>query len=135
MRISLKLLILFVATALLCVPVAASSYEDDIVIYSDEEVEIISHGECSDTVADKIITAMLVKGLEKSESMAVQSNILCLFGHSIEEGSLTRIFHNVNEEQPKCLRELWWYEICARSGCEYSSYRLVSSMHTYTCHT
>lgn len=134
MKPIIRILTLFIAIVLLCLPITATS-DVEKVIYSDGDVEIIVNSDCSDIVIDKILNAMTTIGLEKAAPMMVQSNLMCgLFGHSLEEGTLTRIFHNVNPEPPKCYREYWDYSVCTRSLCDYSNYVLLSGVHIYSCH-
>lgn len=128
-----KVIILLITVTSLCLPIIASSYIDKDM-YINDDIEILINNECSDAAANKLISAFHKTSFSKATPMVTQSSIFCIFGHSLESGTLTRIFHNVNSSQPKCLKELWWYDVCTRSTCDYSNYELVSSAHTYNCH-
>lgn len=133
MKHILKIFALILVFSTLCMPVIASSYVEGRYFITDD-IEIEIEDACSDVVANKIFNDMIPNISSKSIMYSTQSSILCIFGHSLDTGSIIRTYHNVNTSQPKCREEIWLYEVCTRSTCDYSNYDLICVSHLYGCH-
>jgi hypothetical protein len=46
-------------------------------------------------------------------------NILCLFGHSIQTGTILQTEHNYYSTAPRCKETTYFVEYCTRSDCDY----------------
>lgn len=113
---------------LACIPImGVTSTEDYQFVNGDTEYIITSS---SYDTAEKMFNLIISS---ESAKMSVQSNILCVFGHSLETGAIKRVTHNVNTTAPKCLEEICLYEVCTRVGCSYSKYDVISTIYIY-CH-
>lgn len=89
---------------------------------------IISSGNLSD---EKI--ELLKSNLENKSQYQIQGNILCIFGHDLEKGTGEYTEHNYFLTDPKCRKTLFTYEICKRSGCDYSKIVITGYQLLY-CH-
>ncbi len=67
----------------------------------------------------------------ENEGTATYGLTCTLFGHKLETGSTTQITHNARTTAPRCLRQIYSYEICTR--CDYSEFTLVGSTYTSCC--
>jgi D-aminopeptidase len=65
----------------------------------------------------------LIKGeeLPTSEFIGIvpTANILCLFGHSMAQGTATEINHRYWATSPRCRMTRYRVDYCTRSGCDY----------------
>jgi len=66
-----------------------------------------------------------------AEKVDAKLSILCLFGHKKESGTVSVITHRARPSAPRCLREVFQYEICTR--CDYSKYDRMSFGYIFCC--
>lgn len=133
MKAFIKLCALIVIFSMLCIPIAASSIPAKNA-YTTDDGEIYFNNDCSDIVANKVVNAF--SGAELSSgapSISPMANLLCIFGHSLETGSFYIVTHYAKDNTPRCLNELYCYEVCTRAGCEYAVYTFIASGYIY-CH-
>lgn len=133
-----KILLIVLSLSMLCVPViASSSLERQYVGVDGVEITVDN---CSEKVFNMIIRDMTSNDeVQSSDALnyigiRASSNVLCsTFGHSLETGYVERTTHEVYSTAPKCKEEIYYYEACKRSGCDYSYYSLRSLVYIY-CH-
>jgi hypothetical protein len=53
------------------------------------------------------------------DDMIQPFSLLCLFGHSIQTGSITTTEHNYYSTAPRCRETVSYVDYCTRSGCDY----------------
>lgn len=111
-----------VLVSCLFVPVAATDKEA-----SKQEIEFIFQDDVSLELQQLIIADFL------GEAPVAKASILCLFGHKLETGTMEAIQHKVRATSPRCLSEIYTYEICTRNSCDYSKYTKISSGYTNCC--
>lgn len=96
--------------------------------YISESITIIFNDETSIEAKEKIIAHFTGNNSSVVEPKGLTCTIL---GHNLETGSTETITHKVRTTSPRCLKEIYSYELCSR--CDYSEYSLVSSKYIACC--
>ncbi len=96
--------------------------------YAYNDMVIIFDTNTSDYAKSKIIANFT---LETNSEVEPRGLTCTLFGHKLETGVVTTITHKVKSASPRCLKEIFNYEICSR--CDYSEYTLVSQRYINCC--
>ena len=122
--------IMAIVLSLSCMFITANA--DDSInenIYTNNAVTILFEDGASDIVKEKIISDFT----GSADSHAETRGLTCtLFGHKIETGRAAIITHEAKATKPRCLENVYDYEVCTR--CEnYAEYTLVSSRYIYCC--
>lgn len=87
--------------------------------------------ELSESKKELIIQSILIE-TTYMHSMGI-NGLSCIFGHDLATGTTRKTTHNAYTTSPKCLEELYSYEICQRSDCSYSKIALIYSSRI-VCH-
>ena len=66
--------------------------------------------------AEQLIESILV---DASAATSQSFNIFCLFGHSIQTGTIKVTEHKYYADYPKCKVTTFYIEYCTRNGCEH----------------
>ncbi len=78
------------------------------------------------------IQERIIADLTGEDDGAEPCNILCdLLGHKLETGTTIAIKHKVSSTEPRCMEEIYNYEICSR--CDYSKYTLINREYISCC--
>ena len=104
--------------------------ETDACAHNDGEITVIVPETASEEAKAKI-HAHFCGECDEAVSAETRGLTCTLFGHKLETGSTTTITHKVRTTAPRCLEEIYTYEICSR--CDYESYLLASSAYIYCC--
>lgn len=104
--------------------------ESEACTHNGGEITVIVPASASEEAKAKI-HAHFCENCNKANTAETRGLTCTLFGHKLETGSTTTITHKVNSTAPRCLEEVYTYEICSR--CDYESYLLASSKYIYCC--
>ena len=74
---------------------------------------------------------LLKSNLENESQYQIKGNIFCIFGHDLEKRTGEYMDHNYYIINSKCSTTLFSYEICKRSGCDYSKIVITSYQRLY----
>ena len=78
------------------------------------------------------IQQRIISDLSGKDDGTATCNILCdLLGHKFDTGTVSTITHKVRATDPRCLREIFNYEICSR--CDHSNYTLIDATYISCC--
>lgn len=91
-------------------------------------IEYIFEDGVTAEVQQRVVAA--IKGEDNTDASTY--GLTCtLFGHKLETGTSTEIAHEAKANDPRCLQNTYYYEICTR--CDYSELTLLSSTYISCC--
>ena len=124
-----KLLSFIVALAtLLCAVIIPANATE---AHTNEHIEIyIENENISEETRNKIIT-FYSNGGEEQEGIATYGLTCTLFGHNLENSTVSTVTHKVRTTSPRCLKKIYAYESCTR--CDYESSSLKTSSYIVCC--
>jgi len=88
---------------------AVSGITLDNIEYSSDDVP--------EEKLEQIVKGMY--GVFDDKPMMAPANLLCIFGHSIESGTIKVTEHNYYPAAPRCKETTSHIEYCTRNGCDY----------------
>ena len=129
---NLKMILVPVICVLLSVTCFATSTDTIDYYYRDEDITISFDANTNLSFEQqKAIADKLALGSEY-ENSAISTYRLCwLAGHDLLIETVSSIQHNVSNNSPKCIKNIYTVEIC--SGCDYSKETLKSSTPIICC--
>lgn len=101
-----------------------------VPVSTDADFEYTYTGMTEEKAA-MIISSWTTNPDEKIE--IIPTGLLCLFGHSIQQDSITQTYHNVSSTSPRCKEIHKKIEYCSRSDCNYSKVLSETTYDEY-CH-
>lgn len=107
-----------------CMGISAFAATEDVHVH---ESEFVFEEELPLAMQQKIIDTFA------EDAPIEKASILCLFGHKLDTGTMGVISHKVRASAPRCLNEIYSYEICTRSSCDYSKYTKLSQAYINCC--
>jgi hypothetical protein len=125
-RIVLRALTSLMAVCLTVLSVGAVSVGENFIFEYDQK-EIVVSGNIDEQKAQMI--AFTLNG----EISITPYSILCIFGHSISQGTATETTHRQYATAPRCLRKTYRVDYCTRSSCNHAVYTLTAQSAIFCC--
>lgn len=120
-------LMLFVLSATLI----TSASENPTVVITTDDAEYTVEFE-NTTLSDEQKQAIAEKLINYEEDSVQTYGLMCtLFGHDIEESTVSVITHKVRTSSPRCKREMYQVTICNR--CDYQEQELTTTSYIVCC--
>jgi len=106
----------------------AEESKENTVTVTVNEVEFVFDADTTEEFRNKFIAHYFSHGDEDTTTYGLMCT---LFGHKLESSYVTTIKHKVRANDPRCLRETYDTEACAR--CDYANAVLIGSEYITCC--
>lgn len=128
MKIKSLFAILLALSLLICTFVIPTSAKETTI---NNDIEIIIIDEVSDETKEKI-ERYFATGEPATNNVTTTYGITCtLFGHKLENTSVSATTHKVRATAPRCVKKTYAYSACTR--CDYETSTLADTEYIYCC--
>ena len=94
---------------------------------TDSYVDVVVDGNIDKEKAQLIIDTI------NGEDVVAPRSILCVFGHSLAQGTALETTHRYYSATPRCRQVTYRVNYCTRSSCNYITYTVIGENRIHCC--